>query len=85
MSELEAATGEKKGGGDVSGVRDIFCFLRMIIDRYRFFLFSVHFSSGILKVFGALIMMHRIYCHRVYLFNPVPPFMAIVLLTQVFA
>ena len=27
MSELEAATGEKKGGGDVSGVRDIFCFL----------------------------------------------------------
>ena len=24
MSELEAATGEKKGGGDVSGVRDIF-------------------------------------------------------------
>ena len=27
MSELEAATGEKKGGGDVSGVIDIFCFL----------------------------------------------------------
>ena len=85
MSELEAATGEKKGGGDVSGVRDIFCFLRMIIDRDIVFFFSVHFSSAIVQVFGAVIMMHRIYCYRVYLFNHIPPFMAIVLLTQVFA
>ena len=54
MSELEAATGEKKGGGDVSGVRDIFCFFGIIHlqlynctivsgVRYRL-LFSLHIS-----------------------------------------
>ena len=46
MSELEAATGEKKGGGDVSGVRDIFCFLRMIIDTDFVFFVSCAFFIG---------------------------------------
>ena len=82
---LRQLLGRRRVAAMWAGWEISFVFSAWLLIQISFFLFSVHFSSAIVQVFGAVIMMHRIYCNRVYLFNPIPSFIAIVLLTQVFA
>ena len=62
MSELEAATGEKKGGGDVSGVRDKFCFLGI----FHWQLYNCEWGERYLLFFRhkSLAIVHLYYCER---------------------